>query len=113
MRSTSEQAEIIGQRVQILKERRRRRRTVLITGLCSAACLGLIVWTALLLPGLAARQGVPAGQNPGAAAGVFAAGSSSGYVFIGLMAFVLGCGVTILCIRLHRQDGEDPHGRNH
>jgi len=78
--------------------------------LSSAACLALIAAAALTMPTLMARQIDVIGSGSDAAAGVLAESGASGYVLVGLLAFSLGCGVTILCYRLRRRDRERRDG---
>jgi len=111
MRTTSERVTAIEKRTRELQRQRRARRDFLAAGLSAAACFVLIVGIALKMPGLMAGQDAAAGAGSGAA-GVFAASGAAGYVVIGLLAFALGCGVTILCTRLHRQEREKHDDRD-
>ena len=112
MRSPSERADAIAARTRELKRARRERRERLTIGLSAAGCLALVIAAALLMPEIMARHSAEI-SNSGAAAGVFAAGSDLGYVAIGVLAFVLGCCVTILGYRLHRRNREGSDGRDH
>ena len=109
MRNLSDRVWAVEQRTRALRRAREKRRRMLIAGLSTAACLAVILAAARMIPRLAARQcaGI---SDPDAMASLFAAGSASGYVLIGILAFALGCGVTILCYRLSR---EKHHGRDH
>jgi len=113
MRTNSERAAAIEKRTGEIKQQRRTRQGRLAAVLSFAVCLVLIVGTALAMPGLMAKQGAAAGTGSGAMAGVFAQSSTAGYVLIGLLAFVLGCGVTILCHRLRQQNREEHDDRDH
>jgi len=113
MRTTSERVACIEKRTGEIRRQRRARRRFLAAGLSAAASLALIVGTALAMPGLTAQQNAAAGGSAGAAAAVFAPGSAAGYVFIGLLAFALGCAVTLLCRRLRRQEREAHDDRDH
>jgi hypothetical protein len=110
MRSTSERTAAIEKRTggAAAKEKRRRGSSA---GLSAAACLALIVgprWRCRAY-GAAERR---MGGGSGAAASVFAASGAAGYVLIGLLAFALGCCVTILCYRLRRRNREEHDGRD-
>jgi hypothetical protein len=111
MRSQSERVSAIEKRTAELKREQKKKRDFAVTGLCAAACLILIIAAALVMPGLMTCGG-PTSDYTGAAASVFARSGAVGYVLIGLLAFVLGCCVTILCFRLRRNDRERNNGRN-
>ena len=113
MRTASERAGAIETRTRALRKRKADRRRALVTGLAALACLAANTALALDMPELTARQRGPAVGSGGAAAGVFAAGGASGYVLIGLLSFVLGCSVTILCYRLRGRTREERDDRDH
>lgn len=113
MHSTSERTAAIEKRTRELRRNRRVRRERLIIGASAAACLAVIVLVGRMLPGLTARAGSSGGKNSGTAAGAFAVSGAAGYILIGLLAFALGCGVTVLCCRIHRQNREERDDRDH
>ena len=62
------------------------------------------------MPGIAAR--IQTGDYSGfeTAASMYGGGAALGYIVIGLLAFLLGVCVTVLCFRLrqmNREDGQD------
>jgi uncharacterized membrane protein len=81
-------------------------------------CLVLLIGASLAMPGIAAK--IQTGDYSGfeTAASIFHSGAALGYIVIGLLAFLLGVCVTVLCFRLrqmNREDGqneesEDAHG---
>ena len=118
MRSHEERvAETKRRIVQIEREKRRRRNTITMAS-AVAACLALLIGASLAMPGIAAN--IRAGDYSGfeTAASIFHGGAALGYIVIGLLAFLLGVCVTVLCFRLRqmsREDGqneesEDAHG---
>ena len=111
MRSTSERTAEILRRTRVLREKRRALRAALAGGAAAAASLAIIVLAAFAIPGAPAWQA--AGGSVGAAGGLFAAGSRAGYVVIGILAFALGCCVTLLCSRLRRKNREDRDDGDH
>lgn len=111
MHTTSERAERIEQRACELRRQQQKRRDRFAVGLSAAISLLLVVVAALAMPSLMARQGFETSSS-GAAASVFHVSSATGYVIISVLAFVLGCCVTILCYRL-RRNREEHNGRNH
>ena len=63
---------------------------------------------------IAAEKGsIAAGLEPGGTAGletvggIFGGSEALGYIVIGLLAFLLGVSVTILCFRIRRMDGQE------
>ena len=78
----------------------------------------LVTFVGALLSGIAAS--IQTGDYSGfeTAASIFHGGAALGYIVIGLLAFLLGVCVTVLCFRLRQmnredtQDGEseDAHG---
>ena len=94
--------------VQIEREKRRRRNTITMAS-AVAACLALLIGVSLAMPGIAAK--IQAGDYSGfeTSATMYGGGAALGYIVIGLLAFLLGVCLTILCFRLrqlHRQDKE-------
>ena len=117
MRSHEERVAEAKRRIaQIEREKRRRRNTVIMAS-AAAACLALLIGASLAMPGIAAN--IQTGDYSGfeTAASMYG-GGALGYIVIGLLAFLLGVCVTVLCFRLrqmNREDGqneesEDAHG---
>ena len=91
------------------REKRRRRNTVTMAS-AVAACLVLLIGASLAMPGIAAN--IQTGDYSGfeTAASMYGGGAALGYIVIGLLAFLLGVCVTVLCFRLrqmNREDGQD------
>ena len=59
------------------------------------------------MPGIAAN--IQTGNYSGfeTAASMYGGGAALGYIVIGLLAFLLGVCVTVLCFRLRQMDKED------
>ena len=110
MRSHEERVAETKRRIaQIEREKRRRRNTITMAS-AVAACLALLIGASLAMPGIAAN--IQTGDYSGfeTAASIFHGGAALGYIVIGLLAFLLGVCVTILCFRLrqmHREDARD------
>ena len=110
MRSHEERISETKRRIaKIEREKRRRRNTITIAS-AVAACLALLIGASLAMPGIAAN--IQAGDYSGfeTAASIFHGGAALGYIVIGLLAFLLGVCVTVLCFRLRqmsREDGQD------
>ena len=88
------------------REKRLRRNTVTMTS-AVAACLALLIGASLAMPGIAAN--IQTGNYSGfeTAASIFHSGAALGYIVIGLLAFLLGMCVTVLCFRLRQMNRED------
>ena len=110
MRSHEERITETKRRIaKIERENRLRRNTITMVS-AVAACLALLIGASLAMPGIAAN--IQTGNYSGfeTAASMYGGGAASGYIVIGLLAFLLGVCVTILCFRLHqmnREDGQD------
>ena len=109
MRSNEQRVAETKRRIAEIERKTRRRRSNGILLAAAAACLTLIVGVSLAMPGLAAQ--LPADGYAGSemAAGIFHGSAALGYIVIGLLAFLLGVCLTVLCFRLrqlHRQDKE-------
>ena len=110
MRSHEERvAEAKRRIVKIEREKRLRRNTIAMAS-AVAACLALLVGASLAMPGIAAS--IQTGDYSGfeTAASIFHGGAALGYIVIGILAFLLGVCVTVLCFQLrqmNREDGQD------
>ena len=110
MRSHEERVAEAKRRIAKIEQEKRRRRNTVTMACAVAACLALLVGASLAMPGIAAR--IQTGDYSGfeMAASIFHGGAALGYIVIGLLAFLLGVCVTVLCFRLrqmNREDGQD------
>ena len=118
MRSHEERVAETKRRIAKIEREKRLRRNTVTMASAVAACLVLLVGVSLSMPGIAAK--IQSGDYSGfeTAASIFHGGAALGYIVIGLLAFLLGVCVTVLCFRLRQmnredtQDGEseDAHG---
>ena len=102
---------------KIEREKRLRRNTITMAS-AVAACLALLVGASLAMPGITAN--IQTGDYSGfeTAASIFHGGAALGYIVIGLLAFLLGVSVTVLCFRIRQlsrenaqdKESEDAHG---
>ena len=109
MRSHEERVAEAKRRIAKIEREKRRRNTVTMAS-AVAACFVLLIGASLAVPGIAAR--IQTGDYSGfeTAASIFHSGAALGYIVIGLLAFLLGVCVTVLCFRLRqmsREDGQD------
>ena len=110
MRSHEERVAEAKRRIAKIEREKRLRRNTVTMASAVAACLVLLVGVSLAMPGIAAK--IQSGDYSGfeTAASIFHGGAALGYIVIGLLAFLLGVCVTVLCFRLRqmsREDGQD------
>ena len=118
MRSHEERITETKRRIAKMEREKRRRRNTITMASAVAACLALLVGVCLAMPGIAAN--IQTGDYSGfeMAASIFHGGAALGYIVIGLLAFLLGVCVTVLCFRLRQmsrenaqdKESEDAHG---
>ena len=110
MRSHEERVAETKRRIAKIEREKRLRRDKFTMISAAAACLALLIGASLAMPGIAAS--IQTGDYSGfeTAASIFHGGAALGYIVIGLLAFLLGVCVTVLCFRLRqmsREDGQD------
>ena len=115
MRSHEQRVAETKRRIAKIEREKRLRRNTIVMASAVAACLVLLIGASLAMPGIAAK--IQAGDYSGfeTSASMYGGGAALGYIVIGLLAFLLGVCLTVLCFRLrqlHRQDkeSEDAHG---
>ena len=118
MRSHEERVAEAKRRIAKIEREKRLRRNTITMASAVAACLVLLIGASLAMPGIAAK--IQTGDYSGfeTAASMYGGSAALGYIVIGLLAFLLGVCVTVLCFRLrqmNREDGqneesEDAHG---
>jgi len=89
-------------RATVIKERRKRRRELLITGVLISACLSLFVCLSLI-PG----QYGGAGPTAQAAVTIFDGETAGGYVLAGVIGFALGGLAMFICLRRAKKSNEN------
>lgn len=99
MRTDEERIAAMHDRADRLERQKRNRITVFVNVAAAAACLAIIVLAGIMIPGVLKDSPVPI-QDQGMSASVFSSGSGPGFVVVGLLSFVLGVLLTILCYRL-------------
>ena len=107
MRSHEERIAETKRRIAKIEREKRLRRNTITMASAVAACLALLVGASLAIPGIAAsiRTGDYSGFET--AASMYGGGAALGYIVIGLLAFLLGVCVTVLCFRLRQMNRED------
>ena len=107
MRSHEERVAETKRRIAKIEREKRLRRDKFTMISAVAAGLALLIGGALPMPGIAAN--IQTGNYSGfeTAASIFHGGAALGYIVIGLLAFLLGVCVTVLCFRLRQMSRED------
>ena len=110
MRSHEERVAETKRRIAKMEREKRRRNTVTMAS-AVAACLALLIGASFAMPGIAAS--IQAGDYAGfeTAASMYGGGAALGYIVIGLLAFLLGVCVTVLCFRLRQMNREDDQNK--
>ena len=110
MRSHEERVAETKRRIAKIERAKRRRRNTITIASSVAACLALLIGASLAMPGIAAsiRTGDYSGFETAAS---MYGGAALGYIVIGLLAFLLGVCVTVLCFRLHQMNREDDQNK--
>ncbi len=96
MRNTEDQLLEIRERSVKMKREHERRRSVILSRVSVCVCVVLIVAAAVSLSFLS--EG--AGSVPGNYGSLILTSHHLGWVVIGVLAFLLGVSVTLLCVRL-------------
>ena len=110
MRSNEERVAEVKRRIAEKERQKKLRRSRIAAVSAVAACLVLLIGASLAMPGIA--ESIQTGDYSGfeTAASMYGGGAALGYIVIGLLAFLLGVCVTVLCFRLRqmcREDGQD------
>ena len=111
MRSHEERVAETKRRIAKIEREKRLRRDKITMITAAAACLALLIGASLAMPGIAAN--IQTGNYSGfeTAASIFHGGAALGYIVIGLLAFLFGVCVTVLCFRLRQMSREDEQDR--
>ena len=104
MRSNPERMERIRRRTAQLQRRHRERQQRGIDAACVAACLVLVVWIGVLMPGWAADGSIGTVLPAAGTASLIGSSTALGYILMGILSFCLGVCVTVLLYRLRGAD---------
>ena len=107
MRSHEERIAEVRRRITEKQRQKRRKQRRIVAISCIAACLAVIVGVSFVMPGIVGQ--IMPGTYFGfeTAATILGGGTALGYMVIGLLAFILGACVTILCFRIHQLNKEE------
>lgn len=113
MRTDKERSRLIAERVSEIKRARAWRRRVITDAVSVAACVVFIVLLGFFLPGTITGGTVDDVANVSGAASLVSGDGRLGYVFMGILSFLLGVCVTVILYRLkerRREDGKKTKG---
>lgn len=118
MRSNEERVTAVRRRVAQIERQKRHRKNRIIALAAMAACLVVIVGASFALPGISEKMIIGGYAGYETAASIFSDSAAVGYIIIGLLAFVLGVCVTVLCFKLRKfrkkdEETEDGNDRVH
>lgn len=102
MRSHEERVAAVKRRIAEAEQEKRLRRSRMATVCSVAACLILIVGLSVVMPGIMSGMAGVDYSGGGTTASIFGDSAVIGYIVIGLIAFLLGVCVTILCFRVRK-----------
>ena len=103
MRSNEERVAEVKRRIAEKERQKKLRRSRIAAVSAVAACLVLI----LFMPGIAGQLRPGGYSDYEMAASMFGENGALGYIIIGLLAFLLGVCVTILCFRIRLLNREE------
>ena len=107
MRSHEERVAEAKRRIAKIEREKRLRRNTITMASAVAACLVLLIGASFAMPGIAAKIQTSDYVGFETAASMYGGGAALGYIVIGLLAFLLGVCVTVLCFRLRQMNRED------
>ena len=113
MRSHEERVAETKRRIaQIEREKRRRRNTITMAA-AVAACLALLAGVLIAMPGMTAQLQPDSCTGFETAASMYGGSDALGYIIVGLLAFLLGVCMTILCFRLRQMERDEKDEGQH
>ena len=107
MRSNEERVAEVKRRIAEKERQKKLRRSRIAAVSAVAACLVLILVLSLFMPGIAGQLRPGGYSDYEMAARMFGENGARGYIIIGLLAFLLGVCVTILCFRIRLLNREE------
>ena len=106
MRSNEERIAEVKRRIAEKEYKKRLRREWAAAICCVAACLAVIAGVSLSMPDIVSRIEMGTASNFETTATIL----GGRYIVVGLLAFVLGVCVTVLCFRIRRLNEEEQTG---
>ena len=107
MRSNEERVVEVKRRIAEKERQKKLRRSRIAAVSAVAACLVLILVLSIFMPGIAGQLRPGGYSDYEMVASMFGENGALGYIIIGLLAFLLGVCVTILCFRIRLLNREE------
>ena len=107
MLSHEERVSEVKRRIAANERAKRLQRGRMTAAAAAVACLALIVGCSFAIPNITAKLRLGDDPRFETAASIFNSSAALGYIVIGLLAFLLGVCMTILCFRLRQMNRED------
>lgn len=106
MRSTEERIALMHKRAEEYGKKSRRQKVLIAQAASIIICLAAVITAAVMMPGFEdiTMSGVTSGEMN---ASIFSQSPVLGYIVIGIIAFLLGTAVTVLCFRLKKWEREE------
>lgn len=104
MRSNEERVVEVKRRIEQKKRKDKLQRSRMVMALAVAASLLLIVSLSAYMPGLTGQLSADSYSHYEMTASIFHNNNALSYIIVGLAAFILGVGITILGVRIHHLD---------
>ena len=111
MRSHEERVAETKRRIAKMEREKLLRRNTITMASAVAACLALLIGASFAMPGIAAKIRTGDYVSFETAASMYGGSAALGYIVIGLLAFLLGVCVTVLCFRLRQMSHEDDQNK--
>lgn len=104
MRSTAERTELSKKRADEMKNKRRKKRFIIVSTLCYSVCIVLIAAISYIVCNLdfVGFDKISLSNT----ASIFTNKAFIGYAIVGILAFLLGISVTVMCDILHKRKKE-------
>ena len=113
MRSNEERVVEVKRRIAEKERQKKLRRSRIAAVSAVAACLVLILVLSLFMPGIAGQLRPGGYSDYEMVASMFGENGALGYIIIGLLAFLLGVCVTIVCFRIRLLSREEQRMEDH
>ena len=113
MRSYEERVAETKRRITKMEREKRRRRNTITMASAVAACLALLAGVLIAMPGMTAQLQPDSCTGFETAASMYGGSDALGYIIVGLLAFLLGVCMTILCFRLRQMERDEKDEGQH
>ena len=113
MRSHEERVAETKRRIAKMEREKQRRRNTITMASAVAACLALLAGVSIAMPGMTAQLQPDSCTGFETAASMYGGGDALGYIIVGLLAFLLGVCMTILCFRLQQMERDEKDEGQH